>query len=137
MINLYGVNVMKLVKIILVLILVNILLCTACSGVGSISAQDKQKIEEVVREEYRYLVNSRRIQVSTHEIDQLKILGKGSSSRDGVEIYCVVVLPMGSTRWRPIMAGKLGDYWEAMYPYETEWNWHGCGDYVDYDLDFY
>ena len=128
---------MKLVKIILVLILVNILFCTACSGAGSISAQDKQKIEEVVREEYRYLVSSRRIRVSTNEIDQLKIVGKGSSTRSDVETYCVVVLPKGSTRWRPFLVGKLGDYWEAMYPYETEWNWNGCGGFVDYELDFY
>jgi hypothetical protein len=114
-----------------------LLLCAACSGASSISSQEKQKIDELVRNEYTTLVSSGRIRASSYEIDQLKIVGKGSNSREDVEIYCVVILPKDSNQWKPFMVGKLGEYWEAMYPYESEWNGNGCGGLVDYDLDYY
>jgi len=114
-----------------------LLLCTACSGGSSLNSQEKQKIEELVRDEYTTLVNSGRIRASSYEIDQLKIVGQGSNSREDVEIYCVVLLPKDSNQWKPFMVGKLGEYWEAMYPYESEWNGNGCGGLGDYELDFY
>jgi len=96
------------------LLIMFILLCTACSGAGLINSADKQKVEESVRDEYGYLVSSGRIRASSYELDQIKIIGKGSNSREDVEIYCVVVLPQGSSQWKPFMVGKLGEYWEAM-----------------------
>lgn len=104
---------------------------------GSISTQDKQKIEELVIDEYTSLVSSGRIRSSSYEIEQIKIVGKGNNSRKDVEIFCVVILPTGSNQWKPFMVGRLVEYWEAMYPYESEWNGNGCGGLVDYDLDFY
>ena len=53
------------------LLIIFVLLCTACSGTGLISSADKQKVEQSVRDEYSYLVSSGRVRTSSYEIDQI------------------------------------------------------------------
>ena len=54
-----------------VVLIVLVLLCAACSGVGVISSADKQKVEQSIRDEYGYLVSSGRVRTSSYEIDQI------------------------------------------------------------------
>jgi len=101
---------------------------------GSISAQDKQRLEEAVSNYHAELSYG-----TPKNIDKIEILGKSSVPTlvEDIDLYCVVIHLEGKTQWNPFQLYKIGEYWDVYYPTELEWNSNGCGGLVDYELDYY